>query len=156
MTSVWIWLIAGGTIAGILLRPRQWPESIWACLGGMLLATSGLLSFSKAARAVGKGLDVYLFLTGMMLLAGLARRVGVDWLAALAVNASRGSGKRLFTLIYGIGILVTVFLSNDATAVRKASAGPAPVASFFHSSLDSLHRCNLRRAPIPVSPRDSR
>jgi arsenical pump membrane protein len=30
---------------------------------------------------------------------------------------ARGSPTRLFTLVFGVGILVTVFLSNDATAV---------------------------------------
>ena len=48
-----------------------------------------------------KGVDVYLFLTGMMLIAELARREGLfDWLAALAVEHARGSPQRLFLLVY--------------------------------------------------------
>ena len=71
-----------------------------------------------ALRGVGKGLDVYLFLTGMMLLAEVARETGLfDWLASLAASHARGSPDRLFRLIYAVGIVVTVFLSNDATAV---------------------------------------
>jgi arsenical pump membrane protein len=54
----------------------------------------------------------------MMLLSELARREGLfDWLAARATEHARGSPSRLFALIYGTGILVTVFLSNDATAI---------------------------------------
>ena len=92
---------------------------------------------AAACRAVGKGLDVYLFLTGMMLLSETARREGLfDWVAALAVRRSRRSPRRLFLLVYAIGTAVTVFLSNDATAVvltpavyaaaRKAKVEPLP------------------------------
>ena len=113
-----MWLIAAATILAILIRPKNWPEAVWACLGALLLVITGLLSVPLAGRAVAEGLDVYLFLTGMMLLSELARREGVfDWLAGLAVRASRGSQARLFGLIYIVGVAVTVFLSNDATAV---------------------------------------
>jgi arsenical pump membrane protein len=40
-----------------------------------------------------------------------------DWLAALAFRGDRGSPNRLFALVYAVGMIVTVFLSNDATAV---------------------------------------
>ena len=30
---------------------------------------------------------------------------------------ARGSATRLFTLVYGVGVLVTVFMSTEATAV---------------------------------------
>jgi arsenical pump membrane protein len=54
----------------------------------------------------------------MMLLAGTARREGLfDYLAAFAARSAKGSPQRLFLLVYAIGTLVTVFLSNDATAV---------------------------------------
>ncbi len=87
--------------------------------------------------AIGRGTDVYLFLTGMMVLAELARREGVfDWVATCAVRAARGSRMRLFALVYAAGIAVTTVLSNDATAVvltpavavavRKAKAEPLP------------------------------
>jgi arsenical pump membrane protein len=67
---------------------------------------------------VAKGTDVYLFLTGMMLLAELARQEGLfDWLAAWAAVHAKGSATRLFSLVFAVGTVVTVFLSNDATAV---------------------------------------
>jgi arsenical pump membrane protein len=53
-----------------------------------------------------------------MLLAEIARGQGLfDWLAARAVRHAKGSPRRLFALIYAVGTLVTVFMSNDATAV---------------------------------------
>src|SRR5712675_861587 len=110
MSAVLIWSIAAVTIAGILFRPRELPEAVWACLGAGLLVLCRLLSPESAWRAIGKGTDVYLFLAGMMFLAELARREGVfDWLASHAVQAARGSRTRLFALVYAVGILVTVF-----------------------------------------------
>jgi arsenical pump membrane protein len=57
-------------------------------------------------------------------------------LAALAVKHSDGSSSRLFALIYLVGTIVTIFLSNDATAVvltpavyaatKQANAKPLP------------------------------
>ncbi|GGP27181.1 arsenic transporter [Silvimonas amylolytica] len=112
------WLIAALSIAGIIARPMHWPEAIWACLGAGLALLLGLLPLAAAWDAISKGLDVYLFLGGMMLLSEVARREGLfDWLAALAVNHARGSPSRLFALVYLVGIGVTVLLSNDATAV---------------------------------------
>ena len=78
-----------------------------------------------------KGIDVYLFLTGMMLIAELARQEGLfDWLAALAVAHARGSPHRLFALVYAVGILVTVLLVErrhrgraDTRCLRRRAGG---------------------------------
>lgn len=40
-----------------------------------------------------------------------------DWLSSVAVRGAHGSPTRLSTLVYGIGTMVTIFMSNDATAV---------------------------------------
>src|SRR5437660_1543118 len=142
MTAVLIWSIAAGTIAGILFRPKDWPEAVWATLGAALLVLCGLLSPQAAGKAIGKGTDVYLFLAGMMLLAELARREGVfDWLASHAVRAAYGSSARLFALVYAVGILVTVFLSNHATAVVLTPAVYAAVKKARTPALPYLLSC---------------
>lgn len=116
--DVAIWSVAALATAGVILRPFKLPEAVWAVGGALALVSLGLVPASTAWRGVAKGLDVYLFLTGMMLLAEVARETGLfDWLASLAASHARGSAVRLFRLIYGVGIVVTVFLSNDATAV---------------------------------------
>ncbi|AWN36858.1 arsenic transporter [Methylobacterium radiodurans] len=112
------WGIAGLATLGVIVRPMGWPEAIWAVLGAAALVVLGLLPPGTAWAGVLKGTDVYLFLVGMMLLAEIARKEGLfDWLAGLAVRAARGSATRLFLLVYAVGTLVTVFLSNDACAV---------------------------------------
>jgi arsenical pump membrane protein len=114
--------IAALAIAGVIVRPARLPEAIWAVAGALAVVALGLVPWPDALGAVGKGLDVYLFLTGMMLLSETARREGLfDWLAVEAVLHARGSPRRLFLLVYGVGTLVTVFMSNDASPMPRAS-----------------------------------
>lgn len=132
-----IWVIAGLSILLMLARPRGWPEAVWPVAGAVVLVGLRLMPLRAAAQAVDQGLDVYLFLAGMMIIAELARREGVfAWLAAHAVATAHGSRRRLFALVFGVGVLVTALLSNDATAVvltpailattRAAKARPLP------------------------------
>ena len=112
------WIIAAMATAGVILRPWRLPEAVWAVTGAVLLVVFGLLSWRDALTGVLKGADVYWFLLGMMLLAELAREQGLfDWLAAKAARMANGSPAKLFTLIFSVGTLDTIFLSNDATAV---------------------------------------
>jgi arsenical pump membrane protein len=113
-----VWAIAAVTTLGVITRPFRWPEAIWAVLGALALCLSGRVAWPEALHAVGQGTDVYLFLTGMMLAAELARREGLfDYLAALAARQANGSATRLFFLLYAVGTVVTALMSNDATAV---------------------------------------
>jgi arsenical pump membrane protein len=112
------WIIAALATAGVILRPFDWPEAIWAVAGAAALVALRLLSPMDALTGIGKGVDVYLFLAGMMLLSEIARQEGLfDWLAAVATRRAKGSASRLFGLVYVVGTIVTTFLSNDATAV---------------------------------------
>ena len=131
------WTIVALATAGVILRPGGWAEAIWAVGGALLLVLSGLLPAGSALEAVGRGWDVYLFLIGMMLLSELGRQFGVfDWLADWTLSRARGSASRLFLDLYLLGTIVTIFLSNDATAVvltpavltvtRKARVHPLP------------------------------
>ncbi|MGB6536678.1 MAG: arsenic transporter [Xanthobacteraceae bacterium] len=117
-SHVAIWLIAAASVGAVIVRPFDIIEAVWPVSGATLLVVFGLLAPAVALRGVVKGVDVYLFLTGMMLLAEVARSEGLfDWLAAIAARRADGSGEKLFLLTYCVGTVVTVFLSNDATAV---------------------------------------
>ena len=99
------WGISALAIIGVITRPARLPEAIWAVAGAAALVTFGLLPVPAALAALGRGVDVYLFLTGMMLLSELARREGLfDHIAARAVNLAGGSASRLFALVYGVGL----------------------------------------------------
>lgn len=125
------------SIVLMLVRPRNIPEVYWIGGGVLSLLVLRLISLPLAGHALLKAVDVCLFLIGMMLLSELAREHGLfDWLSAIAVRNARGSCVRLFTLVYIVGTVVTIFLSNDATAVvltpailtavRKARVKPLP------------------------------
>jgi len=151
-----IWTIAALATAGVILRPWRLAEAIWAVAGAAALVLFGLLPWADALRAVGQGTDVYLFLIGMMLLAELARQEGLfDWLAAYATRHARGSAKRLFALVYLVGILVTVFLSNDATAVVLTPAVYAAARAARAEPLPYLFICafiaNAASFVLPIS-----
>lgn len=137
MHSALIWVISLASILLMLLRPRGIAEYLWVSAGALLLVIMRLLPLQRAGHAIHEGLDVYLFLAGMMILAEVARHEGVfDWVADIAVRHADGSAARLFFWIYLSGTIVTALLSNDATAVvltpavlaavRRARVDPKP------------------------------
>lgn len=154
------WAIAATTTLGVITRPFALPEAIWAVLGALLLVALGLIGISDAWVGIVKGLDVYLFLIGMMLLSEVARREGLfDWLASIATGHAKGSPTRLFILIYCVGIAVTVFRSNDATAVVLTPAVYAACRAArvweLKKSTTAMDQANCvcirRRCVLPVS-----
>jgi arsenical pump membrane protein len=121
----------------MLVRPKGISEVWWIGAGVVLLLALRLVPLRLAGKAVAEGADVYLFLIGMMLLSELAKEHGVfDWVSSSAVRGAEGSCARLFALVYAVGAVVTICMSNDATAVvltpavlsavRKAGVKPLP------------------------------
>jgi len=150
------WGLVGLAAAGVILRPFRLPEAIWAIAGAAALLLLGLLPIKDALSGVTKGIDVYLFLIGMMLIAELGQREGLfDYLAVIAVKHARGSPQRLFLLVYAVGILVTVFLSNDATAIVLTPAVYAATRAAGASPLPYLFVCafiaNAASFVLPIS-----
>jgi arsenical pump membrane protein len=132
-----VWTISLASILCMLLRPRKLAEAWWVCGGAALLVLLGLVPVRRAVHAIWEGLDVYLFLIGMMILAEMAREERVfDWAAGIAATHAQNSSRRLFAFVYAVGVVVTALLSNDATAVvltpavlavvRRARVNPRP------------------------------
>ncbi len=156
--SPWlVWAIAGVATAGVIFRPFLWPEFVWAIAGAALLVALRLMTPADALAGMLRGTDVYLFLIGMMLLAELARQEGLfDWLAAEAAAIAKGSAVRLFGLVFAVGTVVTVFLSNDATAVVLTPAVAAVVRTArVKNPLPYLYVCafiaNAASFVLPIS-----
>lgn len=155
-TNAATWGIAALATLGVIARPWNLPEFIWAVAGAALLVLLNLLPWPDALAAAAKGTDVYFFLIGMMLLAEVARKEGLfDWLAAQAVRHSRGSAKRLFLIVYVVGTIVTVLLSNDATAVVLTPAVYAATRAAKVEPLPYLFICafiaNAASFVLPIS-----
>jgi arsenical pump membrane protein len=150
------WGIAGLATFGVIARPWNFPEFIWAAAGAALLVLFNLLPWPDALVAAARGMDVYLFLVGMMLLAEVARKQRLfDWLAAQAVRSAKGSAKRLFLIVYMVGTAVTVLLSNDATAVVLTPAVYAATRAAKVEPLPYLFICafiaNAASFVLPIS-----
>ena len=154
-------LIVAVSILLMLIRPRGIPEVWWISGGALLLIALRLVPLKLAGQAVAKGTDVYLFLTGMMLLSELAREQGVfDWVASVAVRGANGSCSRLFLLVYSVGTLVTIFMSNDATAVvltpailtavRKARVSPLPYLFVMCADRECRELCACRSRTLRI------
>ncbi|CAI9120344.1 arsenic transporter [Brytella acorum] len=148
--------VASLTTAGVITRPFRIAEWVWAVTGAALLVVTGLIPVSMAETGILKGGDVYLFLTGMMLLSETARINGLfDWIATWAVNHAAGSTTRLFTLVYLAGVVVTTFMSNDATAVVLTPAVLAVATQAKADPLPLLFACaliaNAASFVLPVS-----
>ncbi|HEX4296625.1 MAG TPA: arsenic transporter [Devosia sp.] len=154
--TILAWLVVAAAVAGVITRPFRWPEYIWAVAGALAVVLLGTVSPSDALAAAGRGTDVYLFLLGMMLLSELARQEGLfDYLARHAVRLSRGSPVRLFAIVYAVGTLVTVFMSNDATAVVLTPAVAAATRTAKVAPLPYLLVCafiaNAASFVLPIS-----
>ncbi len=151
-----IWLIAAVSIALVLIRPKGIAEAWWSVLGACCLILFRLVSLRQATAAVLKGSDVYMFLAGMMMMSELARAQGVfDWVAGHSVRLAKGSRKRLFAMIYLVGVVVTILLSNDATAVVLTPAVLAAVQAAEAEPLPYLFACgfiaNAASFVLPIS-----
>ena len=83
-------VIVTASLLLMLMRPRGIAEVWWVCGGAAILVVTQLVSWPTALHAVGDGIDVYLFLAGMMLLSELARREG----SSALVGERGGRGRR--------------------------------------------------------------
>ncbi|WP_286897909.1 arsenic transporter [Achromobacter sp. UBA2119] len=156
LSNAVIWLIAAATTMAILFRPWRLPEYVWATAGAVALVALGLLPAAKAGSAILEGTDVYLFLIGMMLVAEVARQAGLfDWVAVAAADHAAGSARRLFDLVFLVGTVVTVLLSNDATAVVLTPAVYAVARVVGAPPLPYLYVCafiaNAASFVLPIS-----
>jgi arsenical pump membrane protein len=156
LSDALIWTIGLASLLGVLIRPGGLAEAWWAGGGAVVLVLTTLMPWHAAWAAVLKGVDVYLFLTGMMILSELAREKGVfDWIAEVAAGHAAGSPRRLFLLIYLAGTVVTAALSNDATAVVLTPAVLTVVRRLKINPIPHLLACafiaNAASFILPIS-----
>jgi len=136
MTSI-ILVIFIATILTVLTRPRGLNEGIAALIGAGLMVLVGAVSISSALHVLASNWNVFLFFLGMLTVMGLAEQAGIfAWLAIAAARLARGSQRLLLLNVFLLGILISTFLTNDATAlvltpivysvVRRLDLDPLP------------------------------
>lgn len=111
-------LIALLTLAGIMVRPFQWNEALIALGGAFLLFVSGLILPRDVLSTLFQQWNTFLFFLGMMSLSALAEEAGLfDWFAAQAAYLARERAAWLYLNVFLLGSLISMILSNDATAL---------------------------------------
>lgn len=116
--SVLIFIIAVLTLAGIMLRPFRWDEALIALAGAVLLLILGLIAPLDALATLLAQWNTFFFFLGMMSLSAFAEEAGLfDWLAIQAARRAKNRAALLYLNIFLLGALISMFLSNDATAL---------------------------------------
>ncbi|MBU6396757.1 MAG: anion permease [Rhodospirillales bacterium] len=157
MTQAAVLLVIAASLASMMVRPFGVSEAVPVLVGAALLVVFGVLTPFAAVQAVGQGVEVYFFLIGMMLLAELALLQGVfAWAAARLLQMAQGSAVKLFALIYALAVIITVLLSNDATAVVftpavAAIAAAAKIAEPLPYLLICAFVANAASFVLPIS-----
>jgi arsenical pump membrane protein len=106
------------TLIGIMTRPFRWNEAAIAMGGAVLLLVLGRITLADAALTLLRDWNTFLFFLGMMALSALAEAAGLfDWLAVQAARLARKSAALLFLNVFLLGSLISMVLSNDATAL---------------------------------------
>ena len=113
-------VVAIAVTAMVLLavRPGRVPGWVWPVSGAVLVVLLGYEPIDAAAGAIARQWNVLLFILGLMGISAAAEESGAfAWIADLVLHHARGSRNRLFVLLFLACALVTVLLSNDATAI---------------------------------------
>lgn len=110
--------IAVVTLVGIMTRPFRWNEALIALSGAALLLLSGLIRPADAFYTLVQDWNTFFFFLGMMSLSALAEAAGLfDWLAIQAGRFASQRAARLYINVFALGSLISMILSNDATAL---------------------------------------
>jgi arsenical pump membrane protein len=116
--TILISLIAILTLVGIMVRPWKVNEAMVALAGAALLLILGLINPGDAISTLLNDWNTFFFFLGMMSLSALAEVAGLfDWLAVQAARLAGNSARRLFLNTFVLGCLISMILSNDATAL---------------------------------------
>ncbi len=132
------------TLAAIVIRPYRFPEAASAVAGAMLLVLGGFLPVTDAMGALASQTNVFGFFLGLMTISAVADQAGLfDMLTFRAAQLAGGRTRRLYLAIFGLGILTTAFLSNDATALILTPVVYALVTRLRLSPLPFLFACTF-------------
>src|SRR5689334_7233660 len=118
LRTLLILLITGLVLLGVMIRPWKTNEAIIALLGGGLLILLGLITPANAFFTLVQDWNTFFVFLGMMGISALAEAAGFfDWLAVWAARLSGNSTRRLFLNTFLLGSIISLFFSNDATAL---------------------------------------
>lgn len=137
-------IIFAATLALIVIRPRGLPEAATALGGAALLLLGGFITPGAALQTLGSEWNVYGFFLGLMTVSALADHAGVfEALTRLAARWAAGSALRLYIGVFLVGVVITAFLSNDATALILTPVVYALVTRLRLPALPFMFACTF-------------
>jgi arsenical pump membrane protein len=148
--------VLAATLAAAVLRARFASEAAVAAGGALLLVAVGAVGSTRAGDALRSLAPTVGFLAALLAIAEGARREGLfDALGALMARGSRGSPRRLLTLVVVIAAAVTALLSLDATVVLLTPVVFVTATRMRSSSRPHVYACahlaNSASLLLPVS-----
>lgn len=106
------------SLLAVLTRPRGISEAVGSGVGAALMLVLGIVPPGQAAGVLLDNWNVLLFFGGLVLVAWATEQSGFfRWTALWAARLSGGNTQRLLLNVFALGILISTFLSNDATAL---------------------------------------
>jgi arsenical pump membrane protein len=135
------------TLGLVLTRPRirsgvRIGPGAAAGLGVMLLLVTGGIDWADVTSTIALLWRPLITIASIMVMTFATGRIGLfDRLASMALPAARGSGRRLFTLVFGVSVLTSAVLNNDAAVLllvplvvslieRIYATSPKPIVPF--------------------------
>jgi len=144
------------TLVLIIARPKPLNEGTAAALGAIAILATGIVSPRDAFDVLKATDNILLFFLGLMVICTVADQAGFfKWCAHKAVGLARGSARRLLLLVFGLGVLITAFFSNDATALILTPIVFVLITRFKLKPLPYVFACafiaNTASMLLPVS-----
>ncbi|MGA2477898.1 MAG: SLC13 family permease [Spirochaetia bacterium] len=111
-------VIFAATLAAIMIRPFRLNEALSAAAGALLMLAGGFVRPGEAAVLLLRQWNTFGFFLGLMAISALAEEAGIfDALAVAAARWGRGKAARLYLAVFAVGAVISVFLTNDSTAL---------------------------------------
>jgi arsenical pump membrane protein len=149
-------LVLVGVLVFAVVRPWGLPEAVAAVPAAALVVALGLVSWRDVEREVVALGPTVGFLAAVLVLAHLADEEGVfSYAGAVAARVSRGSPRRLLSVVFVIAAVVTAVLSLDATVVLLTPVVLATATRVGVRARPHLYACthlaNSASLLLPVS-----
>ncbi len=132
------------TLLVIMIRPYRLPEAVTASAGALLMLLCRLISPEDVVSVIAGQWNVFGFFLGLMVISAVADQAGVfDVLAGNLARWAGGSARRLYLAVFLTGVLITAFLSNDATALLLTPVVYALVTRLRLPALPFMFACTF-------------
>jgi arsenical pump membrane protein len=144
------------TLVLIILRPKPLNEGTAAAMGAVTILITGVISMEDVYQVFWATDNILLFFLGLMVISAVTDQAGVfKWFAHEAVGLANGSARRLLLVVFGLGVLITTFFSNDATALILTPIVFVLITKFKLNPLPYVFACafiaNTASTLLPVS-----